>query len=45
MINFENQFDNIESKFKEIENSLNNQTDLDTQKLIKLNFNIFNCFN
>jgi peptide chain release factor 1 len=37
MINFEKQFDNIESKFKDIENSLNNQIDLDTEKLIKLN--------
>ena len=37
MINFEKQFDNIESKFKDIENNLNNQTDLDTEKLIKLN--------
>jgi len=37
MIIFEKQFDNIESKFKDIENSLNNQIDLDTEKLIKLN--------
>ena len=37
MINFEKQFDKIESKFKEIENNLNNQIDLDTEKLIKLN--------
>jgi len=37
MINFEKQFDNIESKFKEIENNLNNQKDLDTDRLIKLN--------
>ena len=37
MINFEKQFDNIESKFKDIENNLNNQIDLDTEKLIKLN--------
>jgi len=37
MINFEKQFDNIESKFLEIENSLNNQSDLDTNNLIKLN--------
>ncbi len=35
MINFEKQFDNIESKFKDIENNLNNQIDLDTEKLIK----------
>tara|TARA_B100000579_G_scaffold249767_1_gene205349 strand:+ start:160 stop:1236 length:1077 start_codon:yes stop_codon:yes gene_type:complete len=37
MINFEKQFDTIESKFKNIEKNLNNQTDLDTEKLIKLN--------
>ena len=37
MINFEKQFDNIESKFKEIESNLNNQSNLDTEKLIKLN--------
>ncbi len=37
MINFEKQFDNIESKFIDIESSLNNQTGLDTEKLIKLN--------
>jgi peptide chain release factor 1 len=37
MINFEKQFDNIESKFKNIESSLNNQTELETEKLIKLN--------
>ena len=37
MINFEKQFDNIESKFKEIENNLNTQSNLDTDKLIKLN--------
>ena len=37
MINFEKQFDNIESKFKEIENNLNSQSSLDTEKLIKLN--------
>ena len=37
MINFEKQFDNIESKFKDIENNLNNQINLDTDKLIKLN--------
>ncbi len=37
MINFEKQFDNIESKFRDIESSLNNQTVLDTDKLIKLN--------
>ena len=37
MINFEKQFDNIELKFKDIESNLNNQIDLDTEKLIKLN--------
>ena len=37
MINFEKQFDNIESRFKDIENKLNNQTNLDTEKLIQLN--------
>ena len=35
MINFEKQFDNIESKFKDIESNLNNQVDLNTDKLIK----------
>ena len=36
MINFEKQFNNIESKFMDIENNLNNQIDLDTEKkLIK----------
>ncbi len=37
MINFEKQFDNIESKFREIEINLNNQSNLDTEKLVKLN--------
>ena len=37
MINFEKQFDNIHSKFKEIESNLNNQSNLDTEKLVKLN--------
>ncbi len=37
MINFEKQFDNIQSKFKEIESNLNNQSNLDTEKLVKLN--------
>ena len=37
MINFKKQFDNIESKFKNIGINLNNQGDLDTEKLIKLN--------
>ena len=37
MINFEKQFDNIQSKFMDIESNLNNQSGLDTEKLIKLN--------
>ena len=37
MIDFEKQFENIESKFKDIENNLNNQSGLETEKLIKLN--------
>ena len=37
MINFEKQFDNIESKFKDIENNLNSQSNLDTDNLIRLN--------
>ncbi len=37
MINFEKKFDNIESKFREIENNLNNQSNLDSEKLVKLN--------
>jgi peptide chain release factor 1 len=37
MINFEKQFKNIETKFKDIESNLNNQTDINTEKLIKLN--------
>ena len=37
MINFENQFNNIKNKFKNIEANLNNQSGLDTDKLIKLN--------
>ena len=37
MINFEKQFDSIESKFREIESSLNNQSNLNTEKLVKLN--------
>ena len=36
MINFEKQFDNIELKVKDIENNLNNQIDLDTEKLKKI---------
>ena len=37
MINFEKQFDNIENKFRDIESNLNNQNELNTEKLIKLN--------
>ena len=37
MINFEKQFENIKKKFKEIENNLNKQSGLDTNKLIRLN--------
>ncbi len=37
MINFEKQFDNIETKFKDIESNLNNQSGLETEKLVKLN--------
>ena len=37
MINFEKQFENIQKKFKDIENNLNNQSGLDTDKLIRLN--------
>jgi peptide chain release factor 1 len=37
MINFEKQFESIEQKFKEIENNLNKQSGLDTNKLIRLN--------
>ena len=37
MINFEKQFDNIETKFKDIESNLNNQSGIDTEKLVKLN--------
>ena len=37
MIDFEKQFENIESKFKDIENNLNNQLGLETEKLVKLN--------
>jgi len=37
MINFEKQFENIKNKYNEIENSLNNQTGYDSDKLIKLN--------
>ena len=35
MINFEKQFYNIESKFKDIESNINNQVELNTEKLIK----------
>ena len=37
MINFEKQFENIEKKFQDIENNLNQQSGLDTEKLIRLN--------
>ena len=37
MIDFEKQFENIESKFKDIESNLNNQSGLETEKLVKLN--------
>ncbi len=37
MIKFENQFDNIETKFREIEDNLNNQSGINTEKLVKLN--------
>tara|TARA_Y100001970_G_scaffold293819_1_gene443498 strand:+ start:8424 stop:9497 length:1074 start_codon:yes stop_codon:yes gene_type:complete len=37
MINIEKQFENIEKKFKEIEHNLNNQLDIGTDKLVKLN--------
>ena len=37
MVNFEKQFDNILKKYREIETSLNNQGNYDSEKLIKLN--------
>ncbi len=37
MINFEKQFNSIQTKFKDIESNLNNQTEINTEKLIKLN--------
>ncbi len=37
MNNFEKQFDNIETKLKDIESNLNNQSNIDTEKLVKLN--------
>ena len=37
MINIEKNFENIEKKFKEIEHNLNNQLDIGTDKLVKLN--------
>jgi len=37
MINFEKQFENIETKFKDIENQLNQQSGLNTERLVKLN--------
>ena len=36
MINFEKQFDNIESKFKEIESNLNNQSKIVDKHIINL---------
>ena len=37
MINFEKQFENIEIKFQDIENNLNNQSSINTERLVKLN--------
>ena len=37
MINFEKQFDNILEKYQEIETTLSNQSNYDSEKLIKLN--------
>ncbi len=37
MIDFEKQFVSIENKYKEIEEDLNNQLGLNSEKLIKLN--------
>ena len=37
MIDFEKQFENIESKFKNIESNLNSQSGLEIEKLVKLN--------
>jgi len=37
MLNFEKQFENITKKYNEIENSLNNQSGFESEKLIKLN--------
>ena len=37
MVNFEKQFDNLLEKFQEIEHSLNNQGNYNSEKLIKLN--------
>ena len=41
MINFEKQFENIETKFKDIENQLNQQSGLNTERLVKLNKEVF----
>ena len=37
MLDFEKQFENITKKYNEIENSLNNQSGFESEKLIKLN--------
>ena len=37
MLNFEKQFDSILQKYQEIENNLNNQGNIDSDRLIKLN--------
>jgi len=37
MINFEKQFESLKKKYNEIENDLNNQEGLDSEKLVKLN--------
>ena len=37
MVNFDKQFESILNKYKEIENSLNNQSNFDSEKLIKYN--------
>ena len=37
MVNFEKQFKSIIKKYNEIEQNLNNQSDFNSEKLIKLN--------
>ena len=37
MLDFEKKFENITKKYNEIENSLNNQSGFESEKLIKLN--------